>query len=227
MIKVFGLPKLVWSIIFLCVQVINFGFLVGSMDYDYWFHQTWDYPDGFLIAPFKFKGSLLNTNRDLGDICDSGDSYKYCYEECNSHCDRFETWRNAGGAYVAFDTLGSILTVIISIILVLDGIKFKYLKKFMNVYTTGFLMIVVTFFHFLAFVIWAGTVKLKFDHCSHQIDYSDTKSVCGEGGASFAIFIFIWLFLSTPVYLFLARKVRMEELNEESNPPAQEPLAYN
>ena len=202
--------------------------MVGAMDYDYWFHQNWDFPNESIVNQdsFKFKGSLLNTHRDLG-ICDSGDTFSYCYDECDHHCDRFKTWYSAGSAYVAFDTLGSIVTVIISIILVLDAIKFKYIKKFMNVYTTGFLLILVTFFHFLAFVIWAGTVKLQFDHCSHDLDYSDSKSVCGEGGASFAIFIFIWLFLLSPVYFFIARKIRIEELKEESNAPAQEPLASN
>ena len=202
---------------------------MGAMDYKIWFHQKWyyPYPDSYPYAnkfSYRFKGSLLNSKRNIG-ICDSGESFSDCYNECNNNCERYKIWYAAGVAYVTLDTIGSIVTFIIGIVLVLDLIKFRYLKKFLNIYTTGFLMVLVAFFHMLAFIVWASVVKLKFDNCSHNYDYSDGENVCGEGGASFAIFILVWLTILSPIYLFFAKRIRIEELNEENTGEAKELLA--
>ena len=113
--KIYGLSKFIWSLIFLTIQVIDFGFLVGAMGYDYWFFQKWKV--GTSIG--KFKGNLLGPYSDL-TICSDSDSYHHCYNECDSYCERYEKWYSGGVAYVFFDSIGSIITVLISVILVLD-----------------------------------------------------------------------------------------------------------
>ena len=46
-------------------------------------------------------------------------------------------------------------------------------------------MFVVAGLHFLAFIIWAGVVQVRFSGCD-SIEFGSDK-VCGEGGAAFAL----------------------------------------
>lgn len=226
MVKLFGLSKLIWSIVFIGVQIVSFGFLVGAMDYDPWFHQYWSY-DVSGISDYKFKGMLLYPSRDMGTLCDDSDYYKECYDNCDTKCDKWKSWQDGGGTYVAFDTIGSLLTVLNAALLVLDALKFKYLKSVINMFTTAFIMIAIFVLHFLAYTIWAGTVKLKFSDCTHNIQYSGTKSVCGDGGAAFGLFIIFYLLFITPAYFFIAFKLRQEERNESKQQESTEPLHNN
>jgi hypothetical protein len=224
--KVLGLSKLVWTIIFLCIQIINFSFLVAAMDYDYWFKQKWKYPGG----SYNYRGRLLTNKKDL-DFCDDGDGFKYCYDkcrdkcddfryksdDCKDSCDRFKRWYDAGAVYVAFDTIGSIITVLIAVMIIVSFFRIQRLKRIVNLFNTAILMIVVFVCHFLAFVIYAGLAKLKFDDCSHDFDYDGSESVCGEGGASFALFILFWLLIIVPNYFLIARKIKISDENEEGS----------
>lgn len=222
MVKLFGLSKMVWTIVFVAVQVVNFGFLVGAMDYDPWFHQYWSF-DISGVSDYKFKGRLLKPSRDTA-ICDNDDYYKDCYDDCDTKCDRWKSWQDGGGTYVAFDTIGSIITVLNAALLVLDALNFKYFKVVINMFTTAILMVVIFVLHFLAYTIWAGTVKLKFSDCTHYILYSGTESVCGDGGAAFGLFIIFYLLIITPAYLFIAFKLRQEERNESKQSGQTDPL---
>lgn len=209
--KVFGLSKIIWSAIFLAIQVLNFGCLVGAMDYDYWFKQKWTYGGNTYI----FKGGLLGPISSLSNDCDDTDSYQQCYDNCDRYCKRYKNWYGAGVGYVFLDTIGSIIVVIIAVILVLDLLKVRFLRKIINVFTTAILMIIVFILHFLAFVIWAGAVDLKFESCSHNILYSGVESVCGEGGAAFALWNLFYLFFINIPYFLIALKIKKEEQNEE------------
>lgn len=226
--KVYGLKIVVWKCIFISIQIINFGFLVGAMDYDEWFKQKWK----FYGETYNYRGRLYTNKKDL-NFCDDGDSFKYCYDECRDDCDdlksgksdcrdscdRFKYWYNAGAAYLAFDIIGSIITVFIALMIILTFFRIERLRKIVNVFNTAILMIVVFVCHFLAFVIYAGVAKLKFSSCSHDIDYDGSESVCGEGGAKFALFIIFWLGLIVPIYFLVARKIKIEEeSNRESDP---------
>ena len=215
--KVLLLPKVAWSVIFFIIQVINFAFLVGAMDYDYWFDQKWSIPG---YAPYTFKGGLLGPyTNDLGSNCDDTDTYNTCYDNCNgdSRCELFKNWYGAGVAYVFFDSIASIIVVVMAIILVLDLLKVKFLKKIINVFTTAILMFVITGLHFLAFVIWAGAAKLQYSDCTHSFPYTGSKSVCGEGGSAFALWNLFYLCFVSVGYFLVACMIRREEAKEDEN----------
>ena len=187
--KVFGLSKLVWSIIFFIVQIFNFAFLVGAMNYDYWFSQELNYYiEGFYYDSYHLQGKLIKPNSNIAQDCTTDNTYQECYDNYSEFgFDALEKWYSAGVAYIFFDTLGAILVVIAAVFIALDAFKFKPLKKIINLFNTAILMFVVAGLHFFAFVIWAGVVKLTFSDCTHNFPYSGAKSVCGEGGAAFAL----------------------------------------
>ena len=184
--KVLGLPKLAWSVILLIIQVLNFAFLVGAMDYSYWFEQKWSVGKDSHTT-YTFKGSLLGPVNSLNSDCDDTDTFQDCFNNCSGDCDFYNNWYGAGVAYVFFDVIGSILVVVMAAILVLDLIKVKFFRKIINVFTTALIMFVVAGLHFLAFVIWAGAMKLQYTNCTHSFPYSGNKSVCGGGGSGFVL----------------------------------------
>lgn len=217
MIKVLGLNKIVWTFIALAIQVLNFGFLVGAMNFDLWFHQNWTATGA---ATFQFKGQLLNPSTDLGTLCDNDDTYNECYNNCENNCDKYKSWYSGGSAYVCFDTIASIFSVVIAAILILDALNFKHCRKLINFYTTAFIMVAIFALHFLSFIIWAGTVKLRFDGCSHNIAYDGTETVCGEGGAAFALWNLFYLFFINFPYFYISRLIVIEEQKSgENNEP--------
>lgn len=224
MVKVLCLPKPIWAVLFILIQILNFSLIIATIAHDYWFHQKWEVGD----SSGKYKGYLVWPKTGISGICNhSGDSFKYCHDECEDLyddlnmntgiCDRFKYWYSAGVAYLFFSIIACVFTVLIVIVLLVDICKCGCLKKIFNIYTTGFLMIFVFILHFLAFTIWAGTVELKFDSCSHDADYKGRKSVCGEGGAAMALFLLFWFLFITPIHFIVARKLRMKELEEDGN----------
>ena len=90
-------------------------------------------------------------------------------------------------------------------------------------------MFVVNCLHFLAFVIWAGTVKLQFDNCTHDVPYTGTKSVCGMGGSVISLWNAFFLFFCSIGFCCVARKLRQEENNEnnQNKPNTTEYLSSN
>ena len=220
------IPILVWKIIFICIQIFDFGILVGAMDNDEWFRQKLKYYQ----YSYTYRGKLLKSGKDL-NFCDVDDSFKYCYDECIDICDnypsgqdeckdtckRFKAWYDGGAVYVALDTIASIITVIIVVLIVLSFFKIQKLNKIANVFITAVLMIVVLFLHLLAFVIYTGIVKLEYEDCTHNSDYDGIKSVCGEAGAQLALFLLIWLLAIVPFYFYISIKIRIKENNEIAN----------
>ena len=78
-------------------------------------------------------------------------------------------------------------------------------------------MFAIAGIHLLAFIIWAGAVKLRFDSCSHAYPFDGVKTVCGDGGAAFALWnVFFFVFTSVP-YFIVVRKIREEEAKEGKN----------
>ena len=142
--KVFGLSKLVWSIIFFIVQIFNFAFLVGAMNYDYWFSQELNYYiEGFYYDSYHLQGKLIKPNSNIAQDCTTVNTYQECYDNYSEFgFDALEKWYSAGVAYIFFDTLGAILVVIAAVFIALDAFKFKPLKKIINLFTTSILMFV-------------------------------------------------------------------------------------
>ena len=210
MIKVWGLSKWIWLLIVLALLICSFGFLVGAMDYDEWFSQRLQV-SGSTIE--HHKGALLHPK-------DKSDSYKHYSDDCHDDyigsgwCDQLESFYSGGVAYVFFDTIASILVVIISIMVVLDLLKVKILRKIINLYVSSILLFVVTFLHFLSYVVWAGTVNLRFDNCSFNIPFHIRHEVCGEGGAAFGLFIIFFLVIFAVFYFILVRTICIEEESE-------------
>ena len=85
MVKVLCLPVGVWKVIFFLLQFLNFGFFIGSLVFDVWFKQRWNYPGN--IDSENYKGRLFSAKDHLVGLCDEGDSFKYCYDECRDLCD--------------------------------------------------------------------------------------------------------------------------------------------
>ena len=85
-------------------------------------------------------------------------------------------------------------------------------------------MVIVTVLHFLALVIWADSVKLQSDDCTHDLPYSGVKSVCIEGGAAFAIWNLIYLFFVTIGYFVIACIIRREEAKENESSETSKPI---
>ena len=209
--KVLGLPKIAWSILFLIIQILNFGFLVGAMNYGYWFKQVWKF-DGHSVA---FKGGLLGPyNSILDGICGDSDTYKDCWDNCDDNCYLFKIWYGASVVYAFFDIIACILVVVMAFILVLDMCKVRCCKGCFNVFTTAIIMAIVTALHFTALSSWAGIVKLQTDDCTHDLPYSGVKSVCIEGGAAFAIWNVIYLNLVTFGYIRIALIISRKEAEE-------------
>jgi hypothetical protein len=215
-----ALPKYVFSITFFCIQVVNFGFFVGSMNFNIWFHQNW----GWGSNSYQFRGQLLGPLSNLNNQCGNDDTYSDCYENCDNYCDRWNNWYGAGAAFVFFDTMASILAVVIAVITVLDYFKFKYCRRCINLLTTGILMIIIFVLHLLGFIIWAGAVQLRFDKCTHDANYDGVETVCGEGGAIFALWNFFWLLFVVPFYFYICYKLWKKEKDEgqQSSPPLVE-----
>ena len=194
--KILCLPKIAWSIIFLMIQILNFGFLVGAMNYGYWFKQEWKVGS----VSLTFKGGLLGPHNGILDgLCDDTDTYKDCWDNCDTNCYLFKIWYGASIGYVFFDIIACILVIVMALILVFDMCKVRCCKGCFNVFTTAIIMVIVTVVHFSALVIWAASVKLQSDDCTHDLPYSGVKSVCIEGGAAFAIWNLIYLFFVTIV----------------------------
>ena len=70
-------------------------------------------------------------------------------------------------------------------------------------------MFVVAGLHFLAFIIWAGVVQVRFSGCD-SIEFGSDK-VCGEGGAAFALWNLFYFTLGSPVYFLIAKRLKNEE----------------
>lgn len=201
MVKALCLPVGVWKFIFFLLQFLHFGFFIGSMVFDVWFKQRWDYPGN--IDTETYKGKLFSSKDHIIGICHEDDSFKYCHDECRDFCDdlssnkgdcrdfcdRFSYWYKAGVTYVVFDTIAAILSFIIAFMIIISFCRSPRIRKIFNLYVTAFIMIAIFICHFLGFVIWAGIVKLKFSDCTHDFDYSGSKSVCAKEGAKFALFI--------------------------------------
>ena len=228
MVKVLCLPVGVWKVIFFLLQFLNFGFFIGSLVFDVWFKQRWNYPGN--IDSENYKGRLFSAKDHLVGLCDEGDSFKYCYDECRDlcddlssnkgdcrdFCDRFKYWYRAGVAYTVFDIIAAVLSFIIAFMIIMSFCRSQSIRRFFNLYVTAFFMIAVFLCHFLGFVVYAGVAKLKFHDCTHDFDYSGSKSVCAQAGAKFALFVLIWLLFIVPIYFIVARKAKIEEQNSEN-----------
>ena len=190
------------------------------MNYSYWFEQKWSIKGHIYV----FKGALLGPSSNYEDDCSTTDTYETCSDNCQTDCGYLDNWYSSGVAYVFFDVIATLIVVLISIILALDLLKFPYLKRVINVYTTGILMIVVALIHLLTFIIWAGAVHLQFDNCTHHFPYSGVKTICGKGGAAFALWNVFYLIIVSVGYFFIARKIKIEEEKENEQQRSQEPL---
>ena len=84
-----------------------------------------------------------------------------------------------------------------------------------NILTSAFFFFVGAVAHLIAFVVWAGKVKLQFSDCTHSVPYSGVKSVCIQSGANFALGILFFLFPVAIIYFFIAKKIRFVEKNSD------------
>jgi hypothetical protein len=210
MVQACGLSKRVWLGIFFCLHICSFGFLVGAMNYGTWMSQT-IYSDG------EFKGGLLSPK-------DTSDDYKtlkdrYCGDSgLEALCDEYGNFYSAGVAYVFFDVIGSILVAFIVVIVVLEFLEVKSVTRFLSLKLSMILSLVITFLHFLAFVIWAGVVKLKYNDCDLNTGDTDAQSVCGEGGSALAIWTIFYLIFFSIFYFVVCKKIIIEEKTERGEP---------
>jgi hypothetical protein len=208
-----------WRFLFLWLQIINLAFFISVMNADEWFRQKWEYTND---QTFVYRGSLLK-NLKTFTYCESQDSFILCYDscrdscenysnesDCKETCERFKYWYRGGTVFIAFETLAVMITVNIAAFIVLSFFKIQGIKKVSSLFVISLMMIAVFVCHFLAFVIYAGVVDLKYDKCSHDFDYEDKESVCAEGGPEFSLFILIWLLVCVPVICFVGIKSRKE-----------------
>lgn len=223
MAKVLCISVRIWKIVFYLLQYAHFGLFIGSTKVDVWFKQRWDHSKN--LGTETYKGRLFTTKDHLIGMCDVGDSYKYCHDECRDFCDdlftnkddcrdfcdRFSYWYRAGVTYFVFDLIAAVLSFIIAFIISMSCCKSHRFKKIFNFYITGFLMIAVLICHFLGFVVWASITKLKFNECTHNFYYSESESVCAEDGAKLALAILIWLIFIVPLYFFVVRKAKSKK----------------
>lgn len=211
MVQVWGLDKKVWHFINFILLILSFAFLVGAMDYDHWFSQY------ILIgtAKSKLEGGLIQP-------LDKSDTYKKYYDDCkNSYygsgfCDELEAFYNAGVVYILFDTLASVIVVLIAVMIIFDFFKISLLKSYLTLKKSSILLFIVCVLHFLAFVIWAGVVKLSFTKCTYDYPIHERHSVCGYGGAAFALWNVFFFVIFSVYYYMLVRKITMEEMEHES-----------
>jgi hypothetical protein len=152
MAKVLCLPIVIWKVIFLVIQVINFCFLIAVINVRIWFTQKWKFPEG----NYKYRGGFLDNRKDMG-FCDKDDTFKYCFEECEDYCEdfssssdkckefceRFKYWHDGGAVYVAFQTVSTFITFLIAIVVILSFFKLGGLNKIFNLLTSAILMIFV------------------------------------------------------------------------------------
>jgi hypothetical protein len=205
MAKVWGLNKLVWHIISICLLICTFGFLVGAMNHNHWFDQKY----GRTIL----QGALLHPKGDT----DSWDYYSN--NLCNEYygpgvCDEYSNFYSGGVAYVIFDVVGTIIVVLIIGIILLDIFKVEMILKFLSLRISSFLLILVNFLHVLAFIIWAGVVQLRYDNCTFVLPLTTTHPVCGQSGSLIALWTVFYLTIFSVFYFFLTRKIITEEGKE-------------
>jgi hypothetical protein len=225
MVKVCGLKRKAWLAIFFCLHLCCVGFLVGSISSSNWFSQNLviDTDTGQLIM--KYKGALLH-------LKGNSTSYKDLYDDCMSledpypgikmnsaFCDQFNTFYNAGVAFISFDIIATILVLVITTTIIFEYLHIRLITKFLSLWLSSILLPFATFFHFLAFVVWAGVVKLKYSDCDfyYNTDTSD-KNVCGEKGSSLALGGFFYMLFYSVFYYFVVRKIYKGEKVYYSEP---------
>lgn len=211
MAKVFGCSKVIWNLIFMLIQVLAFCLIIGAMATKYWFSQTWEIGG----SSYVFKGQLIKPMSTAGQDCDN---YLNCYDDCDGIlCDQYQAWSGAAAGYILFETINLILILLNFTLLLFDLCGASCCKRLTSIFFTGIIMIIITVFNLVAFVIWAGITKPQSDDCAHSYPFTGTQSVCIQGGAVFAIFNIVLFAIITPVYFIVAMKLKLQILKDNGN----------
>lgn len=210
MVRFLGLSKPTWIIIFIVIQILPFSLIISGLASENFFSQTWTFK---YSSDEKFKGKILGPNKDLR-ICDESDSYQHCYDKCDNYCSRFWHWYYSGAVFVTLETSSLVILFLAQVFLVLELCKFRYLRGFVNSFTTAFMQVLVFLFHFLGVVIWAGVNEVSFGDCSHEFSYKGSKSVCAEDGFKIALACLIITGVIAPGYFLVFFKLWRKESNQ-------------
>lgn len=201
--SVFGLDRKIWTVILVLSHYISNGLMIAAICTDYWFHQKLT----FYGSTDKFKGGLFGPKTYNGRC----DTYLKCYEDYCDHCTNMGIWAASGIVYGTLESLAIVLSLITTVFLLFSLSGTRLCRKRASISGTTWLVIATFILHSLAFIIWAIMVKLTVDDCTHDMDYSGSKSVCVEGGAILSMIILVGFFFLAVFHFILARKVADQE----------------
>lgn len=209
--KVFGLSKVVWQILFLVSQFLAMILMIITIFDGYWFDQKWD---GYIRG--KFQGALLGPDCDIYGVCSSGDTYNDCGDNSSGDLsDMFDNWNNAGVRYLYIEIVGIIFLATGGVMVAVGFCTQRCCGGCCTLFNSAFYFFIGAFAHFIAFVVWAGSVKLQISSCTHSVPYSGVKSVCIQSGASLALGILFFLFPVAVIYFLIARKLKNIEQSSD------------
>jgi hypothetical protein len=204
----FGRKRKLLLLLGCILHICSFGFLVGALDHDYWFVQKYN-------NDYDLEGKLLRSK-------DPSHTWSHLHDDCESRylgdgfCDQLKVYHSAGTAYVVFDSFASAFTMLNILFLIIHALKIQCITSRLSLMISSYVLIVISCVHLLAFIIWAGSVKLRYDNCTFELPFNIRHAVCGRGGSALAIWTIFFLFSFSGFHFLMCRKIMEQDAKEKN-----------
>jgi hypothetical protein len=178
-----------WTLMLVLLQLLVLAIILATLSTPHWVQQRDNYASwegGLLVCyncPDKYDGDSYTRLADDSDICNDSN--------LDGACKTFEDLRDAGACYVSF-TVISILCLIVWLV----RTCLLWTERRLPLMFAVIWPILTFSIHLLAFILWAGISRAKFedvDNCD-KISLKDKEDICAGDGPGLALFnVFLML----------------------------------